>query len=395
MKITKWIMIGSLMVFLVLVSIGSFVASDREFSENENRYLAQFPEISLDNIINGDFQEGLEKYINDQILGRDEWITIKTAIQKFIGDTEIGGAYVGKDGYDFEKITQDDVDQKLVDRNVAQIQKFFETASGTIDNSRLSFLLVPTSGLILADKLPANAPLFDQAAIIDAVAEGMKDYNFVDVRDVLTQHKEEGVYYRTDHHWTSLGALLAYGEYCKSVGLPFDASLYQDVVVTEKFRGSLYSKILDYDSAFDTIKLYKKSGGKDSFVVTLEGEKSEGFYHYNQLEEKDKYLFFFGGNYAEVVIRFQKDASDITSESTGDDAFGNVGESRNLLLIKDSFANCFAPLVAEDYDNVYMIDMRYFRGDMQEYMEANNITDVLVLYNVSNFISDKNIHKLN
>ena len=383
------------MVFLVLVSIGSFVASDREFSENENRYLAQFPEIYLDNIINGDFQEGLEKYINDQILGRDEWITIKTAIQKFIGDTEIGGAYVGKDGYDFEKITQDDVDQKLVDRNIAQIQKFFETASGTIDNSRLSFLLVPTSGLILADKLPANAPLFDQAAIIDAVAEGMKDYNFVDVRDVLTQYKEEGVYYRTDHHWTSLGALLAYGEYCKSVGLPFDASMYQDVVVTEKFRGSLYSKILDYDSAFDTIKLYKKSGGKDSFVVTLEGEKSEGFYHYNQLEEKDKYLFFFGGNYAEVVIRSQKDAGDTTSESTGDDAFGNASESRNLLLIKDSFANCFAPLVAEDYDNVYMIDMRYFRGDMQEYMEANNITDVLVLYNVSNFISDKNIHKLN
>ena len=262
-------------------------------------------------------------------------------------------------------------------------------------NSRLSFLLVPTSGLILEDKLPANAPLFDQAAIIDAVAEGMKDYNFVDVRDVLTQYKEEGVYYRTDHHWTSLGALLAYGEYCKSVGLPFDASMYQDVVVTEKFRGSLYSKILDYDSAFDTIKLYKKSGGKDSFVVTLEGEKSEGFYHYNQLEEKDKYLFFFGGNYAEVVIRSQKDAGDTTSESTGDDAFGNAGESRNLLLIKDSFANCFAPLVAEDYDNVYMIDMRYFRGDMQEYMEANNITDVLVLYNVSNFISDKNIHKLN
>ena len=72
-----------------------------------------------------------------------------------------------------------------------------------------------------------------------------------------------------------------------------------------------------------------------------------------------------------------------------------VEEERNLLLIKDSFANCFAPLVAEDYDNVHMIDMRYFRGDMQEYMEANNITDVLVLYNVSNFISDKNIHKLN
>ena len=111
----------------------------------------------------------------------------------------------------------------------------------------------------------------------------------------------------------------------------------------------------------------------------------------NQLEEKDKYLFFFGGNYAEVVISDK----EVLENATGGTTEGNSGETRNLLLIKDSFANCFAPLVAEDYDNVYMIDMRFFRGDMQEYMEANNITDVLVLYNVSNFISDKNIYKLN
>ena len=367
------------MVFLVLISVGSFVAKDREFSENENRYLTQFPEISIDSILNCDFQDGLEKYINDQIWGRDEWITIKTAIQKFVGNTDIGGAYVGKDGYDFEKITQDDVDRKLVDRNIAQIQEFFETASAKIDKSRLSFLLVPTSGLILADKLPANAPLFDQTAIVEAVKQGMADYNFVDIRDVMTTHKEEYVYYRTDHHWTSYGALLAYGEYCQSIGLPFDEESFQEVVAAENFRGSLYSKILDYDSAYDIIKFYEKSGSAKSFVVTLDGEKTDGFYHYNRLEEKDKYLFFFGGNYAEVVI-------SKTSERA---------EKRNLLLIKDSFANCFAPLVAEDYDNIYMIDLRYFRGDMQEYMEANDITDVLVLYNVSNFISDKNIHKLN
>lgn len=379
------------MVFLVLIAIGSLVAPDREFSENENRYLAKFPEISIDSILNCDFQDGLEKYINDQIFGRDTWITIKTAIQKFVGDTEIGGAYVGKDGYDFEKITQDDVDEKLVDRNIAQIQKFFETSSAKIDKSRLSFLLVPTSGLILSDKLPANAPLFDQAAIIDEVSAGMDGYNFVDVRDVLTAHKDEGVYYRTDHHWTSFGALLAYGEYCKSVGQTVDLSAYNAVTVTEKFRGSLYSKILDYDSAFDAIKLYEKGGDKKSFVVTLDGEKTDSFYHYNQLEEKDKYLFFFGGNYAEVVISDKA----VLENATGGDTGEGSRTGRNLLLVKDSFANCFTPLVAEDYDNVYMIDLRFFRGDMQEYMEANNITDVLVLYNVSNFISDKNIHKLN
>ncbi len=382
MKITKWIMSGSLMVFLVAVALGSFFGGDREFSENENRYLAQFPEISLDNILNCDFQDGLEKYINDQIWGRDMWITIKTAIQKAVGDTDIGGAYVGKDGYDFEKITQDDVNQKLVDRNITQIQKFFATASQKIDASRLSFLLVPTSGLILADKLPANAPLFDQTAVIEAVAEGMEGYNFVDVRETLAAQKEQGVYYRTDHHWTSLGALLSYGEYCKSIGAEFHINDYIEQAVAEDFRGSLYSKILDYDSAYDSIKFYEKSGSRKDFVVTLDGKEQDGFYHYNQLKEKDKYLFFFGGNYSEVVI-----------QGGGQKPAGT--EERNLLLIKDSFANCFAPLAAEDYDNVYMIDLRFFGEDMQKYMEERNITDVLVLYNVSNFISDKNIHKLN
>ena len=387
MKITKLIMGGSLVLFLVAVGVGSILEPDREFSANENRYLAEFPNISLDDILNCDFQDGLEEYLNDQILGRDMWITIKTAIQKAVGDTDIGGAYVGKDGYDFEKITSDDVDEKLVERNIAQMQKFFATCSDSINASRLTFLLVPTSGLILADKLPENAPLFDQAAIIEDVQKAMADYHFLDVREVLTANKEAGVYYRTDHHWTSLGAFLCYQQYMNAAGLgeilPED---YTVTTVTEEFRGSLYSKILDYDSAYDDIQFYEKTGSDATFVITLDGEETDSFYQYDKLEEKDKYLFFFGGNYGEVVIERQSGSGTGTSEE---------GQTRNLLLIKDSFANAFAPFVAEDYDRVYMIDLRYFRGDMEAYMEENNITDVLVLYNVSNFISDKNIHKLN
>lgn len=377
LKITKWIMSGSLVLFLVLISAGSLLAPDRAFSGNENRYLAKMPELSLDSILNGDFQNGLEAYLNDQILGRDQWITIKTAIQKAVGDTDIGGAYVGKDGYDFEKITQDDVNQKLVERNIAQVQKFFESCNGMIEPSRMSFLLVPTSGLILEDKLPANAPLFDQTAVINQVKQGMDGYQFIDVRDVLTAHKEEGVYYRTDHHWTSKGAFVCYEAWCQAMGMDFVKEDYVVTTVTEEFRGSLYSKILDYDSAYDSIQMYEKKDAS-KFSVMINGEVSNSFYHYDQLEEKDKYLFFFGGNYNEVVI---------TNES--------LDTGRKLLLVKDSFANAFAPMVAENYDQIYMVDLRYFRGDMRAYMEEHGITDVLVLYNVSNFISDKNIHKLN
>ena len=107
--------------------------------------------------------------------------------------TDIGGAYVGKDGYDFEKIKSDDVDDKLFERNIKQVQKFFATCSETIEPSRLSFLLVPTSGLILSDKLPENAPLFDFAAtdIRKMVAKGedFKDKLSAEVAHYIIQNK--------------------------------------------------------------------------------------------------------------------------------------------------------------------------------------------------------------
>lgn len=372
--------------FLVVISGGSLLMKDRKFSPNENRYLAEPPKLSVDNILSGKFQDGLEDYLRDQICFRDEWITIKTGIQKACGDTDIGGAYVGKDGYDFEKITPEDVDDKLVARNVKAVQEFFEGASDTVDQDRLSFLLVPTSGLIMRDKLPKNARLFDQASYIDQVQKALSDYNFIDVRDELASHAGEYIYYKTDHHWTSDGAYYAYEKWCESTGreaAPMDS--LTKTVESEKFRGSLYSKILDADSAYDEIWTYGPAdglsyGSKDC-VVTLDGKnETDSVYDRSKLEEKDKYAFFFGGNYGEVYVQNQAASAD--------------AKGKNVLVIKDSFANSFVPFLTQNYENIYMIDLRYYNGDLKSYLQEHNITDVLVLYNISNFISDRNIYKL-
>ena len=122
-------MIVIFVAFLALVSGGSLLMKDREFSPNENRYLAEPPRLTVDNILSGKFQDSLENYLRDQICFRDGWITVKTGIQKACKDTDIGGAYVGKDGYDFEKITPEDVDEKQIARNVKAVQDFFAKAS--------------------------------------------------------------------------------------------------------------------------------------------------------------------------------------------------------------------------------------------------------------------------
>lgn len=372
--------------FFVLISGASLIIKDREFSPNENRYLAETPELSWDNILSGKFQDGLEDYLRDQVCFRDGWITVKTGIQKACGDTDIGGAYVGKDGYDFEKITPEDVDEKQVDRNIKAVEDYFMTASETIDKQKLSFLLVPTSGLVMQEKLPKNARLFDQAKYIDQVQKAMKDYNFVDVRDTLMDHNDEYIYYKTDHHWTSAGACLAYDAWSERTGgeVEKEDGLAKNVV-SDKFRGSLYSKILDADSAYDEIWTYglqkdEAFGSKDCTVTIDEKQQLDSIYDDEKLQEKDKYAYFLGGNYGQVHIQNQKAASK--------------AKGKNILIIKDSFANSFVPFVTQDYENIYMVDLRYYNGDMKAYLQEHEITDVLVLYNVSNFISDRNIHKL-
>lgn len=386
MKKVRIIIIIVFIGFFVLISGASLIIKDREFSPNENRYLAETPELSWDNILSGTFQDGLEDYLRDQVCFRDGWITVKTGIQKACGDTDIGGAYVGKDGYDFEKITPEDVDEKQVDRNIKAVEDYFMTASETIDKQKLSFLLVPTSGLVMQEKLPKNARLFDQAKYIDQVQKAMKDYNFVDVRDTLMDHNEEYIYYKTDHHWTSAGACMAYEVWSEHTGgeAETEDGLVKNVV-SDKFRGSLYSKILDADSAYDEIWTYGLQkddafGSKDCTVTIDEKQQLDSIYDDEKLQEKDKYAYFLGGNYGQVHIQNQKAASK--------------AKGKNLLIIKDSFANSFVPFVTQDYENIYMVDLRYYNGDMKSYLQEHNITDVLVLYNISNFISDRNLHKL-
>lgn len=386
MKKVRIIIIIVFIGFFVLISGTSLIIKDREFSPNENRYLAETPELSWDNILSGKFQDGLEDYLRDQVCFRDGWITVKTGIQKACGDTDIGGAYVGKDGYDFEKITPEDVDEKQVDRNIKAVEDYFMTASETIDKQKLSFLLVPTSGLVMQEKLPKNARLFDQAKYIDQVQKAMKDYNFVDVRDTLMDHNEEYIYYKTDHHWTSAGACLAYEVWSEHTGGEAEKKdELAENVVSDKFRGSLYSKILDADSAYDEIWTYGLQkddafGSKDCTVMIDEKQQLDSIYDDEKLQEKDKYAYFLGGNYGQVHIQNQKAASK--------------AKGKNILIIKDSFANSFVPFVTQDYENIYMVDLRYYNGDMKAYLQEHEITDVLVLYNISNFISDRNLHKL-
>ena len=111
--------------------------------------------------------------------------------------------------------------------------------------------------------------------------------------------------------------------------------------------------------------------------VDCDGTVTDSLYDMTKLMEKDQYTLFQGGNWAKVTIE------------TG------VKNGRHLLLVKDSFANCFVPFLTEDYETITMLDLRYFNDPVEELMAEQGTTDVLILYELSNFAADSNLFKLN
>lgn len=366
-------------IVMVLILAGTgieiFVTKDRSFSENENRYLAERPKISLSNIENNDFQKSLENFISDQIPEREKLITLRSVTKELTGIKDIEGAYIGKDGYYFEKITNEDVSEEQLKNNIRYINTFLNK------NKELKsyVMLIPGSGNILTDKLPKHAEVYDYnyyEKIAEKEFTNNADNNtqIVNTYDSLKKLSKDYIYYKTDHHWTTKGAFIAYNEFCKVEGI--ESESYENLEmknVTDKFYGTLYSKVLDKKKKCDSIEIAENI---PQCNVMINGKKSE-IYHMDKLKEKDKYQVFFGGNYGVVSIE--------NNEANND---------KNLLIIKDSYANSFTPFLLKDYKTITIVDYRYFSGNLQSIVESNNITDVLVLYEMSNFMKDKNLVKM-
>lgn len=356
---------------LWIVFLSIFLTKDNEYSENENRYLTTKPDISMEEVASGKFMDTFETYLNDQFPLRDKWIALKTDIQQLFGKTDINGTYLGSDGYLFEKWIENDFQQENLQKNIESIKNFAQENNdikGTI-------LIVPTASLPLQDKLPKNAPAFNQNKAFDMIYSNLgKNCEWIDMRPVLEAHKNEYIYYKTDHHWTTFGAYLGYAEWQRQHGNNVQPSDYNITLAANNFKGSLYSKVLNRDSALDEIYLYDKIQ-KPTYEVHYNFGKTQtdSVYELKRLYEKDKYQVFLNGNHPELTI------------ST------NVNNNKHLLLFKDSFANAFIPFLLSDYETIHIIDLRYFKGDLNDYISHNNITEYLFLYNIKNFCEDTSI----
>lgn len=371
MKIRDFLVCGA---FLAVIGAGAAVnllTPDRAFSETENRCLQQLPPLNAGEVFSGGFSADFEAYINDQFPNRDGLSGLKTLTGLALLKMDNGRVYFGKDGFLFEKTEA--YDQKLLERNIEAVKTFLRSAESSYPSLRCAVMPVPTASEIYPEKLPPYAPVPDQREVIAEIEKAAGKEAVIDPTDALAAHKDRQLYYRTDHHWTSDGAYAAYTAWAEHMGLaPSPPDSLRARTVSDDFRGTLYSKAALPCLPPDSIKVYTPAE-PNPCSVSWEGGGLDGLYDPSFLEKKDKYSYFLGGNHPLAEV------------STG------IKNGRTLLLIKDSYANSTVPFLAEHYEKIILVDLRYYKKPLSALLEAERPDDLLILYNITGFAEDKNV----
>ena len=364
-RTTHGLILGAMLLGVaVLLSAATLLHPNRSYSENENRMLAQSPTLSLDTLADGSFFTQAEDHFADQFAGRDFWMSANLARERFFGTKESGGVYLCRDNYLIQAPAAPN--ETALARNLEAIRDF-AARHGAL---RVCMTTVPNAACILQDKLPTGAPVRDQRSDIAAVAEAVEGVQFVDLTDTLAAHADEYLYYRTDHHWTSLAACYAFDAMAPALGLTQTINDYAVYTVSTRFEGTLASKS-GLHGARDTITVYIPQTDVEYNVTYRDAQTTvSSIYSRASLDTKDQYTVFFGGNHPRVDIH-------TTSES-----------GRCLLLFKDSYANCFVQFLTPYYEKILLIDPRYYYESVENLIAQEGVTDVLFFYNIDTFQGD-------
>ena len=365
-------LIGILFVLILFVfMLVNIIVPDKTKSEMENRMLTTKPKLQWSSIVNGDYTKKFENYMTDLFVGREFWRKMKVAVDQIGGGRQENGVLKGKKGQLMEQIEV--ADKEHLAANLKAIKSFAESQS----DIPVKMMLVPDAANVLKKDLPTFAKVEDQTQMFSMVKKDLGDaVEWIDVATELSKHTNEKIYYKTDHHWTTLGAFYAFQAAAPSLGITDDMSgKYVSYAVTDSFNGSLASKSGMNLKEKEQIDIYVPTEEDTDLIVDYvdEGKRVTSLYNSSALKEKDKYTVFLGGNYSLL---------DIRTVSTS---------KKKLLIVKDSFANSFIPFLTLYYREIVVVDPRYYSGTINDLMDSYRISEVLFLYSGNTFFKDNNI----
>ena len=334
------------------------------FSEQEKRVLANFPEVSARTVFNGGFEEGLETWMSDHIPGRDALVGINAYYELASGRNGLGGTILA-DGRLYD--APESLSAEAVSRKCEILNRFFDNTGLPMD-----VLIVPAAGYAMEESLPLHAPYPDGALAAQVQAELNEGIGFLWPEELLKGSSPAQLYYATDHHLTSRGSYEICRMYVESLGLTMPEASEYEIETYADFRGSMYSQSGLWGVAADELEIWRSRNLRGVRVSFDDREDATDLFFPEHLTELDKYPTFLDGNHGLVTIET-----------------GNT-DAENLLLIRDSFGHCFAPFAADSFHRIVLVDLRYYRKSVQELAAEMEIDRVLVLYGSDTFMTDTN-----
>lgn len=370
--LTLTLFFGMLIIFPIITIFNS----NKSVSPKENKTLSDFPELTKETFFNKSYVNGIDNFVSDHFTARKKLISLKTNMDIVSGKKEVNNIFILKDRL-IKRFSEPNYEK--VSDNINAINLF----SQRIDKD-VYVMIAPTAAGVYEDHLPKYAKVYNQKTFIDYVYNYLNKDNVVtlDVFNPLFSTREEYIYYRTDHNLTSLGAYYAYSSTIKKMGfVPISLNSFDIEHASNDFKGTLYSKILYNNIKSDTLDFYHyKKGYNVTSVVVGRGKDakvSDSMYFKEYLNNNNKYSAMLGEEAPIVTIT--------TDEPSG----------KNILVIKDSYANSLVPYLTQHYSEITMVDLRYLDYSLETFVDINYYDQVLFLYNAESFSTYDYFDKLN
>ena len=393
-----WLKLSSIIFSSILIIGGLlfFILPKQRISDDEKRMLTPFPKFSMHKLFNSEYTDSIDLYFSDNFIYRKQLITIASVIKgkrgyqkqkiQFYGGGELKNKITAKIESS-EVNVEDDQPIEMPYENLKSIiiaekraiqmfsgsktsafnfRKLLMTYKSTfMDTIKIYCMAIPVGSDFY---LPTQLNKKKEKEFIDTLYSYLSD----DVKCVnsyveLKKHKQEYIQFNTDHHWTGLGAYYAYQAFCKSADvepIPIERMTRK---VIPGFLGTLYYRtrsedlkenidsVVYYKIPYETITSVYKSYNSKPYITSLYYENAKG------------------GNSYGVYLGSDNPMMRVVSP---------IKNGRKIIVLKDSYGNAFVPYLSSHFEEVFILDYRYFDGNIQDLVRKYGITDILFAHNV-------------
>ena len=355
-KHIKKITAAAVLVMIAITGILTLLDGDSERGEVS-------PEMTLSSVYDGSFSKNVTSDSAEKLIFREKMISFRSKLVERFGGRIVNGVYIGKDRLLDAEMSEHTTEPSAADRINAFARKY---------NGTVYIAAIPSSsgvyGEIMPDYLLSDPESQKITRFYDQLDSSIRR---IDAYNILKMLKDNYIYFRTDTKWTSYGAYCIYRTVIQKLGFqPITYDKYTIRHVTDDFCGNLYQRTLYPDISADILDIYEYPDGvevRSCVAADKNGLTHEiELYDMDMLETSNMYDMYLGA--PEAVVEIET----------------NINNQRRLLVIKDSYADCFIPFLTQHFSKITVISPEYMDGQISDYINISDYEQTLILFGIEN-----------